>query len=92
MGDSVVAVVGVCVVVIVVAGAVVVVGLVVVVVEAVFVVYIPAVDDDDTAVDSIVASLLDSGNPLHPDRATRAVNTSQRTQRMSHLPMLFVPH
>jgi hypothetical protein len=89
----VVVVVGGCVVVVVVAGEVVVVGAVVVVVgAAVVVVDTVVVDDEDTAVDSVVASPLDSGDPLHAERTTRATNTSQRTQRMSHLPMLIFPH
>jgi hypothetical protein len=58
----------------------------------VVVVYTLVVDDEDTAVDSVVASPLDSGDPLHPERTTRATNTSQSTQRMRHLLMLIFPH
>jgi hypothetical protein len=79
--------------VVVVARAVVVVGvLVVVVVAAVVVVGTLVVDDEDTAVGSVVVSPLDLGDPLHPERTTRTMNTSQRTRRMRHLPMLIFPH
>jgi hypothetical protein len=87
----VVVVVGGCVVVVVVAGEVVVGAVVVVVVAAVVVVDTLVVDDEDTAMDSVVASPLDSGDPLHPERTTRATNTSQSTQRIRHLPMLIFP-
>jgi cell division septation protein DedD len=81
------------VVVVVVAAEVVVVGaVVVVVVAAAVVVDTLVVDDDDTAADSAVASPLDSDDPLHAERTTRATNTGQSTQRMRHLPMLIFPH
>ena len=80
-----VVVVGGCVVVVVVAGEA------VVVVAAVVVVGTLVVDDEDTAVDSAVASPLDSDDPLHAERNARTMNTSQRTLRMRHLPMLIFP-
>jgi hypothetical protein len=73
-------------------GADVVVGaVVVVVVTALVVVNSWVVDDEGTPADSLVVSPLDSGDPLHPERTTKATNTSQRTQRTRHLPMLIFP-
>jgi hypothetical protein len=91
MDGSVVVVVAMRVVVVVVAGAVVVGAVADVVVATVVVVDSRVVDDEDTAVDSVAASPPVSGDPLHPERITRTMNTSQRTQRMRHLLMLIFP-